>query len=66
MDAPGGSADCCGLTVDGFAREAADIRAEVFQETDARMGVQAAIIDKDFWVCWTFKRAFSLGDKYPA
>lgn len=51
MDAPGGSADCGGLTVDRFARETAAIRAEVFQETAARMGVQPAIIEKDFWVC---------------
>jgi len=51
--------------VDGFARETAAIRAEVFQETAARMGVQAAIIEKDFWVCWTIKRAFSLGEKIP-
>ena len=65
MDAPGGSADCGGLTVDGFARETAAIRAEVFQETAARIGVQAVIIEKDFWVCWTIKRAFSLGDKIP-
>jgi len=65
MDAPGCPADCGGLTVDGFARETADIRAEVFQETAARMGVQSAIIEKDFWVCWTIKRAFSLGDKIP-
>ena len=62
MDAPGGSVDCGGLTVDGFARETAAIRAQVFQETAARMGVQPAIIEKDFWVCWTIKRAFSLGD----
>ncbi len=65
MDAPGGSADCGGLTVDGFARETAAIRAEVFQETAARMGVQPAIIEKDCWVCWTIKRAFSLGDRVP-
>jgi len=42
--------------VDGFARETADIRAEVFQETAARMSVQPAVIEKDFWVCWTIKR----------
>lgn len=29
------------------------------------MGVQPAIIEKDFWVCWTIKRAFSLGDRIP-
>jgi hypothetical protein len=43
----------------GFARETATIRAEVFQETAARMGVKPAIIEKDFWVCWTIKRVLT-------
>ena len=48
--------------MDTFAREAAKVRAEAFQETAARMGVQPAIVEKDFWVCWTLKRVFALPD----
>lgn len=28
------------------------IRAQAFEEAAARMGMPAAIIEKDFWVCW--------------
>jgi hypothetical protein len=34
-------------------------RAELFAETAARMGVADAIVEKDFWVCWTLKQLFS-------
>lgn len=47
--------------MDAFARENAKTRAEVFNETAARMGLGAPIIiEKDFWVCWTLKRVFEL------
>lgn len=46
--------------MDDFARQSAEIRAEFFTETAARMGVQPSIIEKDFWVCWTLKRVFTL------
>ena len=29
------------------------------------MGLRPPIIEKDFWVCWTIKCAFSLGDRIP-
>ena len=48
--------------MDAFAREPAKVRAEAFQEAAARMGVQPAIVEKDFWVCWTLKRIFALPD----
>jgi hypothetical protein len=35
------------------------VRAELFAETAARMGVGDAIVEKDFWVCWTLKQLFS-------
>lgn len=34
-------------------------RAELFAETAGRMGVADAIVEKDFWVCWTLKQLFS-------
>src|SRR3984885_8505773 len=35
-------------------------RAEIFAETADRKGVAEAIIEKDFWVCWTLKQLFSM------
>ncbi|MEL6729235.1 MAG: nucleotidyl transferase AbiEii/AbiGii toxin family protein [Pseudomonadota bacterium] len=47
--------------MDAFAQEAAEVRAEVFNETAAKMGIGAPIIiEKDFWVCWALKRVFEL------
>jgi len=46
--------------VDRFARKTPEIRAEIFVEVAARMGVEPIIIEKDFWVCWTLKRVFGL------
>ena len=46
--------------MDDFARQSQEIRAELFQETAAQMGVTPIVVEKDFWVCWTLKRVFSL------
>ena len=48
--------------MDAFAREKPEIRAEAFRETAARMNILPVILEKDFWVCWTLKRVFSLDD----
>jgi hypothetical protein len=34
-------------------------RAELFKETAARKGMTPAIVEKDFWVCWTLGRLFA-------
>jgi hypothetical protein len=39
---------------------AANERAEIFAETANRKGLAEAIIEKDFWVCWTLKQLFSI------
>src|ERR1700692_3413948 len=39
---------------------AAEARAEIFAETADRKGLAEAIIEKDFWVCWTLKQLFSI------
>lgn len=39
---------------------AANKRAEIFAETANRKGLAEAIIEKDFWVCWTLKQLFSI------
>jgi Nucleotidyl transferase AbiEii toxin, Type IV TA system len=34
-------------------------RADLFQETAAKRGIDVALIEKDFWVCWALKKMFS-------
>lgn len=34
-------------------------RAELFDETAARLDLRTQIIEKDFWVCWTLKQLFA-------
>lgn len=51
--------------MDEFAKEEPDIRAEAFVEAAARMGLEPIIVEKDFWVCWTLKRLFSLPASMP-
>lgn len=37
-------------------------REELFSETAARKGMTPAIVEKDFWVCWTLSKLFSHAD----
>ena len=39
-----------------------DQRRELFTETAARMRMTPAIVEKDFWVCWTLGRLFAHPD----
>jgi hypothetical protein len=34
-------------------------RSDLFRETAAQMGFHPAIVEKDFWVCWTLKHLFT-------
>ncbi|MBM4076252.1 MAG: nucleotidyl transferase AbiEii/AbiGii toxin family protein, partial [Planctomycetes bacterium] len=34
-------------------------RSELFEQAASRRGVRAAIVEKDFWVCWILKKLFS-------
>jgi hypothetical protein len=34
-------------------------RRQLFQETGAQRGMSPAVVEKDFWVCWTLKHIFS-------
>jgi Nucleotidyl transferase AbiEii toxin, Type IV TA system len=43
-----------------IAQMPAVARAEIFAETADRKGLAEAIIEKDFWVCWTLKQLFSI------
>jgi Nucleotidyl transferase AbiEii toxin, Type IV TA system len=46
--------------MDTAARLSAEERAVLFNEAGAARGFANAIVEKDFWVCWTLKRLFSL------
>ena len=48
--------------MDDVARYPAEDRAELFTTTGTGQGLSSAIIEKDFWVCWTLKRVFTLPD----
>ena len=34
-------------------------RRDLFSETAARMGIQPAVVEKDFWVVWVLDRLFA-------
>lgn len=52
--------------MDDVARLAPQDRADVFNEAGAKRGLASAIIEKDFWVCWTLKRLFTLPGDNPS
>jgi hypothetical protein len=45
--------------MDKVAALESDERSQLFQETASDRGMSAAIVEKDFWVCWVLKRIFS-------
>ena len=46
--------------MDSVAKLPAKEREALFNESGASRGLANAIIEKDFWVCWTLKRLFAL------
>jgi hypothetical protein len=46
--------------MENFANDTPELRDEAFQETAAQLGMSKAIIEKDFWVCWSLKQLFTL------
>ena len=48
--------------MESVARLSRDERRELFAETAARKGMTPAIVEKDFWVCWTLGRLFAHPD----
>ena len=46
--------------MDQFANDTPEQREEAFQEAAAQLGMSKAIIEKDFWVCWSLKQLFAL------
>jgi hypothetical protein len=48
--------------MDEVARLPAADLADLFRAAAARRGLPDAIVEKDFWVCWTLKRIFTLAN----
>jgi hypothetical protein len=48
--------------MESVARLSSAERRELFTETAARRGMTPAIVEKDFWVCWTLGRLFAHPD----
>lgn len=48
--------------MNGIAKREISFRRDLFAEAAGRRGLNAAIIEKDFWVCWTLQQLFSLPD----
>jgi len=48
--------------VDDFARFTSDERQLYFEQAAAQLGMSAQVIEKDFWVCWSLRRLFSLDE----
>ena len=46
--------------MDTVANMSADERAELFRETGEQMGLSGALVEKDFWVCWTLGHLFEI------
>jgi len=45
--------------MDKIAAGRATDRRDLFGESARRLGINPAIVEKDFWVCWILKRLFS-------
>lgn len=45
--------------MDKVANLPADHRRELFQETAMQRGINPAVAEKDFWVCWVLKQLFA-------
>jgi len=45
--------------LDRIATGPASDRRDLFTEAAGRLGMNPAIVEKDFWVCWILKRLFS-------
>ena len=46
--------------MDAFANDTPEHRDEAFGQAAAELGIAKAIVEKDFWVCWSLQHLFSL------
>lgn len=45
-----------------FLQLSAQRRRNAYNQVDEEMGLQAASVEKDFWVCWTLRELFTLSE----
>jgi hypothetical protein len=45
--------------MDKIAAGSASDRRDLFRESASRLGMNPAIVEKDFWVCWILKLLFA-------
>ena len=48
--------------MDAFANDTPEHRDEAFRQAAAELGFAKAIVEKDFWVCWSLQHLFTLPD----
>lgn len=48
-----------------LTRTTPEERLELFNQTAAKMGISARLVEKDFWVCWILQRLFNLPEFGP-
>jgi predicted nucleotidyltransferase component of viral defense system len=46
--------------MDSFLQLTRQQRSELFIAAAQKSGIDAAVLEKDFWVCWTLKDLFGL------
>lgn len=46
--------------MDAFANDTPENRDEAFRQAAAELGFAKAIVEKDFWVCWSLQHLFAL------
>ncbi len=46
--------------MDTFANDTPEARDEAFRQAAAELGIAKAIVEKDFWVCWSLQHLFAL------
>lgn len=46
--------------MDSFHRLPPEERRLACQQVEAKMGLQAVSVEKDYWVCWTLRELFTL------
>ena len=48
------------MSMDIFANDTPENRDDAFGQTAAELGFSKAIVEKDFWVCWSLQHLFAL------
>lgn len=45
--------------MDDFLKLSSKNRLDIFTEAQSRLGINAIVLEKDFWVCWTLEKLFN-------